>query len=142
MSPDATTEAVLGLTFDCVDAPALAAFWALALGYVEAPPPEGWATWDAFLTDQQVPQEEWDEGAEIQPTSGTGPTISFLKVPEPKVAKNRVHLDVKVSGGRHIEPSAHGTDPRQGGGAHRGRCDGAARGPRQRFARPPRDGRP
>lgn len=105
VSPDATTEAVLGLTFDCVDAPALAAFWALALGYVEAPPPEGWATWDAFLTDQQVPQEEWDEGAEIQPTSGTGPTISFLKVPEPKVAKNRVHLDVKVSGGRHIEPS-------------------------------------
>jgi predicted enzyme related to lactoylglutathione lyase len=28
------------------------------------------------------------------------PSISFLKVSEPKVAKNRVHLDVHVGGGR------------------------------------------
>jgi hypothetical protein len=35
---------------------------------------------------------------------GTGPSISFLKVPEPKVAKNRVHLDVQVGGGRRSEP--------------------------------------
>jgi hypothetical protein len=26
--------------------------------------------------------------------------LSFLKVPEPKAVKNRVHLDVQVSGGR------------------------------------------
>jgi hypothetical protein len=31
---------------------------------------------------------------------GTGPRISFLKVPEGKVAKNRVHLDLQVGGGR------------------------------------------
>jgi hypothetical protein len=28
---------------------------------------------------------------------GTGPRLYFQKVPEPKVAKNRVHLDVNVS---------------------------------------------
>jgi Glyoxalase-like domain len=28
------------------------------------------------------------------------PGISFLKVPEPKSAKNRVHLDVQAGGGR------------------------------------------
>ena len=28
------------------------------------------------------------------------PGISFLKVPEGKTAKNRLHLDLKVSGGR------------------------------------------
>ena len=27
----------------------------------------------------------------------------FLKVPEGKVAKNRLHLDLWVSGGRHVE---------------------------------------
>jgi hypothetical protein len=31
---------------------------------------------------------------------GAGPRISFLKVPESNVAKNRVHLDVQVGGGR------------------------------------------
>ncbi len=31
------------------------------------------------------------------------PAISFLKVPEPKRAKNRLHLDLKVSGGRHVD---------------------------------------
>ena len=93
----------LGITFDCADAGLLARFWALALGYRESPPPEGWSSWAAFLTDQQVPVEEWGDGATIKPVSGDGPTISFLSVPEPKVVKNRVHLDVKVSGGRHVE---------------------------------------
>jgi hypothetical protein len=31
------------------------------------------------------------------------PSISFLKVPEPKTAKNRLHLDLQVSGGRHVD---------------------------------------
>jgi hypothetical protein len=31
---------------------------------------------------------------------GARPDISFLKVPEPKMAKNRVHLDVQAGGGR------------------------------------------
>lgn len=93
----------LGITVDCVDARVVSAFWRHALGYVEAPPPEGWDDWPSFLTDHEVPEEEWGDGATIRPASGEGPSISFLKVPEPKRVKNRVHLDVKVSGGRHVD---------------------------------------
>ena len=31
------------------------------------------------------------------------PKVGFLKVPEPKTAKNRLHLDLQVSGGRHLD---------------------------------------
>lgn len=94
----------LGITIDCRDAGAMARFWRSALSYDEAPVPEGWTSWEAFLTAQGVPREEWDDGAVIAPPDGLGPTISFLKVPESKVVKNRVHLDVKVSGGRKVDP--------------------------------------
>lgn len=93
-----------GLTFDCTDAPAQARFWALALGYVESPPPEGWETWEQWFVDHEVPVDEWGDGAAICDPSGVQPAISFLRVPEPKRAKNRLHLDVKVSGGRHVDP--------------------------------------
>ena len=93
----------LGITFDCADAQVVAAFWCRALGWVEAPPPEGWDDWPSFLTDHDVPEDEWGDGATIRPASGAGPSISFLRVPEPKTLKNRVHLDVKVSGGRHVD---------------------------------------
>lgn len=100
---DEPSEPTLGITFDCANPALVARFWALALGYVEAPPPEGWSTWAEFLTDQGVPEEEWADGAALRPSSGHGPTISFLRVPEPKTAKNRVHLDIKASGGRHVD---------------------------------------
>lgn len=93
----------LGITVDCADAPALARFWCHALDYVEAPPPHGWSDWPGFLSDHDVPQEEWGDGATIRPRSGAGPSISFLKVPEPRTVKNRVHLDVRVSGGRDVD---------------------------------------
>jgi hypothetical protein len=93
----------IGLTFDCADPVAQARFWNQALGYVDAPPPAGWETWEAFLTDHGVPPDEWGDGAAICDPSGTRPAISFLKVPEPKSAKNRLHLDVKISGGRHAD---------------------------------------
>jgi len=35
-----------------------------------------------------------------QGCTGTAPSLSFLRVPEPKSSKNRLHVDVKVSGGR------------------------------------------
>ena len=35
---------------------------------------------------------------------GVRPKVGFLKVPEPKQVKNRVHLDLQVSGGRHLDP--------------------------------------
>lgn len=93
----------LGLTIDCSDAAAQSLFWCRALDYAPAPPPRGWSDWPSFLRDHDVPEEEWGDGASIRPRSGPGPSISFLRVPEDKRVKNRVHLDVRVSGGRDVE---------------------------------------
>jgi Glyoxalase-like domain len=79
----------------------MASFWTVALGYVAAPPPEGFDTWEQWLTHFDVPEEEWDDGAALADPDGVGPRISFLKVPEAKVTKNRLHIDVQVAGGRH-----------------------------------------
>ncbi|HEX6345629.1 VOC family protein [Umezawaea sp.] len=65
---------------DAADPHRLAAFWAFALGYVDEP------GYDA------------PDGASIVDPDGVGPAIGFLRVPEPKSAKNRVHVDVRVAG--------------------------------------------
>ena len=88
------------MTIDCADPSLVARFWCTALGYLEADPPKGWESWEAFLTDQNVPAEEWNDGAGIADPNGVLPSISFLKVPEPRTVKNRLHLDLQVSGGR------------------------------------------
>ncbi|WP_405608716.1 VOC family protein [Streptomyces sp. NBC_01511] len=88
------------LTIDCANPSKLAEFWALALGYAEPPPPTGFATWEAWFAHYGVPEEEWDDGAYLADPDGVGPTLSFLKVPESKVVKNRLHLDLRVGGGR------------------------------------------
>lgn len=88
------------ITFDCADPAVLAAFWKLALGYVERAAPAGFATWEEWLASVGVPREEWGDGAYIEDPEGLRPRISFLRVPEPKMAKNRVHLDVQAGGGR------------------------------------------
>jgi len=88
------------LTIDCAHPARLAAFWRVALGYVDAPPPDGFTSWQDWLVHFDVPEDEWDDGAYLNDPDGVGPSISFLKVPEPKVAKNRVHPDIQVGGGR------------------------------------------
>jgi hypothetical protein len=88
------------ITFDCASAPVMAAFWKLALGYVDAPPPRGWDTWEDWLRHFDVPEDEWDDGASLVDPDGVAPRIGFLKVPEGKSVKNRIHLDVQVGGGR------------------------------------------
>lgn len=88
------------MTIDCAHPATLAAFWKVALGYVEAPPPAGFGSWQEWFTRLGVPEDEWDDGAAFADPDGVRPRISFLKVPEPKVVKNRVHLDVQVGGGR------------------------------------------
>jgi hypothetical protein len=89
------------LTIDCAHPAELAAFWSVALGYVEASPPEGFEGWQEWFTRLGVPEDEWNDGASLADPDGVRPSISFLKVPEPKVVKNRVHLDVQVGGGRN-----------------------------------------
>ncbi|MFC8732758.1 VOC family protein [Luteimicrobium sp. NPDC057192] len=91
-----------GVTVDCADPRVVARFWALALGYREPPPPEGQPTWDAWFDAHGVPPDERDDATYLADPSGRLPTLSFLKVPEPKTTKNRLHLDVKVSGGRDV----------------------------------------
>ena len=66
------------LTFDTGDPVRVATFWAAALGYdLVAPDPEG-----AYIADP----------------SGRTRGIFFQPVPEPKTAKNRVHLDLRPTG--------------------------------------------
>ena len=65
---------------DASDPDLLARFWSLALGYVAEPGYDD------------------PEGASIVDPDGRGPAIGFLRVPEEKTAKNRVHIDVRVAG--------------------------------------------
>jgi len=94
------------LTFDCHDPAAQAAFWTAALGYADAPPPEGWDSWEDWIQSFGLTVEELADGAKIEDPEGVLPSIGFLKVPEGKAVKNRLHLDLQVSGGRH-RPQDH-----------------------------------
>lgn len=87
------------VTFDCADPARLAPFWAAALGYKLQDPPEGYGSWPAFLTAIGIREEQWNRASAIVDPDGRGPRIYFQQVPEPKVVKNRVHLDLNVGGG-------------------------------------------
>jgi hypothetical protein len=90
----------LQVTFDAADPPALAAFWGEAIGYVEQDPPDGFDSWEAWAVANDVPREDWDKYDSRVDPDGVGPRLYFQRVPEPKTAKNRVHLDLAVSVGR------------------------------------------
>jgi catechol 2,3-dioxygenase-like lactoylglutathione lyase family enzyme len=92
------------VTFDCHDPNALAHFWAEVLGYQLDPPPPGYETWEAWLTEQGIPESEWNSASAISDPEGHGPRIFLQRVPEPKERKNRVHLDVNVGGPRATPP--------------------------------------
>lgn len=93
----------LQITFDAVDAPRLAEFWALALDYTLQPPPPGFESWDDFADEMNIPKADRSAiGSAVDPT-GQGPRLLFLNVPESKTAKNRVHLDVHPAA--DLEPS-------------------------------------
>jgi catechol 2,3-dioxygenase-like lactoylglutathione lyase family enzyme len=85
------------VTFDCADPERVARFWCEVLGYVVPPPPEGFADWAAYDA-AQPPEEQGSAFAIVDPT-GVGPRLFFQRVPEGKVVKNRVHLDVRVGTG-------------------------------------------
>lgn len=91
------------VTFDAHDPAALAEFWIRALEYVEQPPPEGFDSWEDWAAEMGIPEERWGDTRAIIDPSGEGPRIFIQRVPEPKTAKNRVHLDVNVSGGRGVD---------------------------------------
>ena len=87
------------ITFDCADPAGLSAFWAEALGYRLQDPPEGFESWDQALEALGVPPENRNDASAVIDPEGAGPRLFFQRVPEGKVAKNRVHLDVRAAPG-------------------------------------------
>lgn len=83
------------VTLDAVSPKVLAAFWKVALGYRDDDPPPGYDSWDAVL--ETLPEEHRDDSNAIIDPDGVGPRLFFQKVPEPKAAKNRIHLDVNIT---------------------------------------------
>lgn len=69
---------ILNITFDCVDARAQALFWAAVTG---------WTAEERDATPGHV------EYAVVPPGEST-PRMYFTTVPEPRTAKNRIHLDL------------------------------------------------
>jgi hypothetical protein len=79
------------VVFDCADPGRQARFWVEALHYVLPAPPEG------------IPEGQSNDWAAAEDPEGLGPRLYFQRVPEGKVAKNRVHLDLNVGGGAHVD---------------------------------------
>ena len=70
------------VTIDCKDASSLSDFWSKALGYAK----EDWG-------------QEYGYGAAVFSPDNAGIRLIFMPVPEQKVVKNRVHLDVRTEEG-------------------------------------------
>ena len=88
------------LVIDCTAADPLAHFWAEALHYVVEPPPTGFDSWDDYYRSIGVPEDELGIGVDsLADPDGEGPRIWFQVVPEKKSIKNRLHIDVRASGG-------------------------------------------
>jgi hypothetical protein len=90
------------LVFDTAHPSRQAAFWSAALGYRLQDPPAGFATWEDALRSWGIPEENWNDASAIVDPEGKGPRIYFQRVPEGKVAKNRLHLDLNVGGGPDV----------------------------------------
>jgi catechol 2,3-dioxygenase-like lactoylglutathione lyase family enzyme len=85
------------VTFDCADPERVARFWCEVLGYVVPPPPEGFSTWAEY--DRSLPAGDQGSWFACVDPSGVAPRLFFQRVPEGKIVKNRVHLDVRVGTG-------------------------------------------
>ena len=67
------------VTFDCADAVVLARFWAAALG--------------TDMDDESTPDRAY-----VEAPGWGAPNMWFVRVPEPEVAKNRMHFDLRADG--------------------------------------------
>ncbi len=74
---DKVPVSLLVVVVDCHDPLRQAEFWAQALGYKVSP---------------RNPDE-----FQVSDPAGAGGSLYFMKVPEPKVGKNRLHLDLVTS---------------------------------------------
>jgi hypothetical protein len=67
------------VTVDCADPLLVAAFWAEALG-------------------SNVDEDSTAERAFVEAAGWGGPNMWFVRVPEGKIAKNRIHFDLRAWG--------------------------------------------
>jgi hypothetical protein len=70
---------IKAVSFDAADALALATFWAAALG-------------------SDVDEDSTADKAFVEAAGWGGPNIWFIRVPEGKTAKNRMHFDLRAPG--------------------------------------------
>jgi hypothetical protein len=75
----AVTSVIKAVTWDCEDAVRLASFWAAALG-------------------SDVDEDSTPARAFVEASGWGGPNMWFIRVPEPKTAKNRLHFDLRPVG--------------------------------------------
>lgn len=95
------------ITFDAHDPAALSTFWKEVLGYILPGPPgvesadgaDPLVAWNDFLEQVGVPESERNSRSAIEDPDGHGPRLFFQQVPEGKVAKNRIHLDIRSAPG-------------------------------------------
>ena len=90
------------VTFDCADPHTQAAFWAQVFGsQVE----DHSALVDQLVAEGRMPAEDrivvdgrsaFRDVAACHDPAGVEPRLFFQRVPEGKIAKNRVHLDIHV----------------------------------------------
>ncbi|MFJ6434267.1 VOC family protein [Streptomyces sp. NPDC091416] len=71
------------LVIDCHDPQALAAFWCQVLDFTVLD-----------SSEDKVEIGSWEPTAEAVRAGQMAPTMMFIRVPERKTAKNRLHLDV------------------------------------------------
>ena len=81
------TSRLRDICFDCTDHHRVARFWAEALGYILRP-----------AAAETAP----DDPIALDPTE-SGLRLWFNKVPEPKVVKNRVHIDITLPDAAEME---------------------------------------
>jgi catechol 2,3-dioxygenase-like lactoylglutathione lyase family enzyme len=79
------TSAIRHVTIDCADPYALALFWADVTGF------------------EPDPENEPGDGEALLVAPGDHPGVLFIRVPEPKSVKNRIHLDVTPTDRRRDE---------------------------------------
>ena len=68
---------IKSVTVDCADPMSIASFWAAALG-------------------SNVDEDSTPEKAFVEAAGWGGPNMWFVRVPEPKTAKNRLHFDLRA----------------------------------------------
>ena len=102
----------LQVTFDCDDPHRMARFWAEALGYEKE---NHFGLVSELLDAGRIPESatvtvdggiQFAEVSACHDPDGIGPRLFFQRVPEGKLAKNRVHLDLHLGADRIEEEAA------------------------------------